>query len=310
MLPAFCIAGAVLMDDITNNTNNRLVKMTGDRYGFEEYPLRRHGGPTSGRARFFISNSFFNIQNRYIKFAQSFGSVSLQVVIPTAVIVIFGLICTSLLITTNINSSFFELVTFLDQILPNYDEKTSALTGSSTYTLSSTDISSPNKSKDKVTMVGNHWIFGTFWIPKYVYGKDHNFKGFFTKGSVDTDNVVIVADRRLLDAVSSENPEKHIKELQNLYNNANTIAEFKERRMDYNDDIYPYQSMSENRGIGRIEIKTINHILTLSNLNITEARGSITSLQNDNSNLTWITGGQWNLYSTNSGHNELIIQTP
>jgi len=299
VLPVFCIAAAVLIDD----TTNRLVKMTGGRYGFKEYPSREHVVPTSGRSRIFSSNSFFNIRSKYIKFSERFGSVSLQVIIPTAVIVIFGLVCTSLLISTNVNSSLFELVTFLDQILPHYNEKTSALTGSSTYTLSSIDTSSPNKSKDKITMVGNHWIFGTFWVPKYVYGKDHDFKGFFTKGSVDTDNVVIVADRRLLDAVSSESPEKHIKELQTLYNNANTIAEFKERRTDYNEGIYPYQSMSENRGIGRVEIKTINHILTLSNLNITEAKGSITSLQNDNSNLTWITGGQWKLYPTNPGHN-------
>ena len=80
-----------------------------------------------------------------------------------------------------------------------------------------------------------------------------------------------------------------------------TIAEFKERRVDFDDDIYPYQSMSENRGIGRIEIKTINHILDLSNLNITEARGSIASLQKDNNNATWITGGIWELNSRNLG---------
>ena len=216
VLPALCIAAAVLIED----TTNRLVVMTKGRYGFEDYPLRRHGVSTSSRSRILDSNGFIYIYDRYIKFHRTLGSISPAVVIPTAIIVIFGLICTSLLITTNINSSFFELVTFLDQVLPHYYEKTSALTGTSTYTLSSTDIANTNKSKDKVTMVGNHWIFGTFWIPKYVYGKDHDFKGFFTKGSVDTEKVVIVADRRLLDAISSESPEKHIKELNSLYSNA------------------------------------------------------------------------------------------
>ena len=104
-------------------------------------------------------------------------------------------------------------------------------------------------------MIGNHWIFGTFWIPKYVYGEDHVFKGFFTQASVGTDKVLIVADSRLLDAISSENPPEHIRELQTLYNNSTTIANFEEKRQKFNDKIYPFQSMSENRGIGKIEIK-------------------------------------------------------
>jgi hypothetical protein len=88
-----------------------------------------------------------------------------------------------------------------------------------------------------------------------VYDEDHIFKGFFTRGSVDTEKVLIVADSRLRDAVSSENPEDHIAELQAFYDNSTTVANFEEKRPKFNGNIYPYQSMSENRGIGKVEIK-------------------------------------------------------
>ena len=48
-------------------------------------------------------------------------TTTLLVIMVTA-ITIFGLVSTSLLITTNVNSSFFEMVTFVSQSLPNYKE--------------------------------------------------------------------------------------------------------------------------------------------------------------------------------------------
>jgi len=183
-------------------------------------------------------------------------------------ITIFGLVSTTLLITTNVNSSFFEMVTFVSQSLPNYKKISenrdvnkglcfwcSIPVNRNTVDEKSSSDKDQTNEEDRVTIVGNHWIFGTFWIPKYVYGEDHIFKGFFTRDSVGTEKVLIVADSRLLDAVSSDNPEDHIKELQVLYNNSTTVANFEEKRPKFNANIYPYQSMSENRGIGKIEIK-------------------------------------------------------
>ena len=204
--------------------------------------------------------------DNYLRLVMKLPTTTLLVIMVTT-ITIFGLVSTSLLITTNVNSSFFEMVTFVSQSLPNYKEvgakderkglclwcnvPISRYNGEELNANDAEDTSEDNK----VTVIGNHWIFGTFWIPKYVYGEDHVFKGFFTQGSVGTDKVLIVADSRLLDAVSSENPTEHIRELQTLYNNSTTIANFEEKRQKFNDKIYPFQSMSENRGIGKIEIK-------------------------------------------------------
>jgi hypothetical protein len=43
--------------------------------------------------------------------------------------------------------------------------------------------------------------------------------------------------------------------LQALYDNSTTLANFEEKRQKFNDWIYPFQSMSENRGIGKIEVR-------------------------------------------------------
>ena len=158
------------------------------------------------------------------------------------------------------------MVTFVSQSLPNYKAVDTKDGGKGLCLWCNAPInrnSGEGMNEDaeetdednKVTVIGNHWIFGTFWIPKYVYGLDHVFKGFFTEASVDTEKVLIVADSRLLDAISSENPDEHIRELQALYDNSTTVARFEEKRPKFNDQIYPFQSMSENRGIGKIEVK-------------------------------------------------------
>ena len=188
-------------------------------------------------------------------------------VIMVASVTVFGLASTSLLVTANINSSFFEMVTFVSQNLPNYKEIDAKDRGTGLCLWCNTPINRHSGGEsaeeeaeepdedNRVTVIGNHWIFGTFWIPKYVYGLDHIFKGFFTEASVETNKILIVADSRLLDAISSENPNEHIRELQALYNNSTTVAKFEEKRPKFNDEIYPFQSMSENRGIGKIEVR-------------------------------------------------------
>src|SRR6476619_7320516 len=76
----------------------------------------------------------------------------LQRLLPFATIAaigIFGLVSTTILVTTNVNTSYFQVYAFIAQHLP---------------TLKQNDYDS----NDMVTMVGNHWIQGFSWIPKYV----------------------------------------------------------------------------------------------------------------------------------------------
>jgi hypothetical protein len=280
LLPVFCISGALLIDGLAGAIAKKPRARAYDT--LDGYTTREKASYSGNKPKaLYVLRRFYDI----IRSVTRLPATTMLVIMVT-VIVIFGVISTSLLITTNVNSSFFEMVTFVSQHLPNYksaayypyigsaaeinrdddadengENKGLCLwcTAPSNRNIGGEDNKNEreetNEEEDRVTLIGNHWIFGTFWIPKFVYDEDHIFKGFFTRGSVDTEKVLIVADSRLLDAVSSENPEDHIAELQALYDDSTTVANFEEKRPEFNDKIYPYQSMSENRGIGKIEIK-------------------------------------------------------
>jgi dolichyl-phosphate-mannose-protein mannosyltransferase len=261
VLPVFCIAGALLLDGVAS--------ILGRKPGVTSYSTLDNYTTDNRLPSMAIKIGVLSILRRF--YDKYLGRVmrlpkTTLIVIMVVPITIFGILSTSLLVTANINSSFFEMVTFVSQSLPNYKEVDTKDGGKGLCLWCNAPInrnSGEGMNEDaketdednKVTVIGNHWIFGTFWIPKYVYGLDHVFKGFFTEASVDTEKVLIVADSRLLDAISSENPDEHIRELQALYGNSTTVAKFEEKRPKFNDQIYPFQSMSENRGIGKIEVK-------------------------------------------------------
>ena len=263
LLPAFCISGAILIEGGTNLLTRRWTLRSHniiEYFSHKGISMKREGS---------VRSIIGLLYRQYMKVINSFSSTRILAII-VIIIGLFGLTSTSILITTNVNSSFLEMVTFISQSLPKYNDPdndsykkqsgkglcfwcSGAL---NKYVGVGQNNNREEMNKDnKVTMIGNHWIFGTFWIPKYVYGNDHEFKGFFTKGSVDTDKVLIVADSRLLDAISSEDLDRHLKELKSLYDHSTISATFVENRTYYDENIYPYQSMSENRGIGKIEVK-------------------------------------------------------
>src|SRR5207244_3615218 len=90
----------------------------------------------------------------------------IQQILPFAIISgigIFGLISTSMLIATNVNSSFFQVYAFVVQHLPQ----------SSGSSDSSNNNDNNNNDNNKVTLLGRHWwVWNTFWISKYVFHKD------------------------------------------------------------------------------------------------------------------------------------------
>ena len=260
VLPAFCIAGAVFIDVLSS----MFAKKPSARTTLDDYYIQKGISTTYNKG---VTRVRKLINYMLPKYKNGPSNTTIMAIV-VGVITIFGLFSSTMLITTNVNSSFFEMVTFISQALPEYVEKSDndegddskglciwCTTPTNSYPRGEEPEAEEINEANKVTMIGNHWIFGTFWIPKYVYHKDHDFKGFFTNGTVGTEKVLIVADRRLLDAISSGQPEEHLRELRNLYENSATVATFKENRSEFNDDIYPYQSMSENRGIGQIEVR-------------------------------------------------------
>jgi hypothetical protein len=90
-------------------------------------------------------------------------------------IVVFGIISTTLLVSTDLTSTYFDLYAYLVKSLP----------------------ASNNKVDSTVTMIGPHWTRSFFWIPKYIFNKDLIFKDYdptiFLKGTPVSEKVIFLA---------------------------------------------------------------------------------------------------------------------
>jgi hypothetical protein len=161
-----------------------------------------------------------------------------QTILPYAIIsaiAIFGLVSTTMLITTNVNSSYFQVYAFIVQHLP--------------------DISNNSNNNTKPIMMGSAWMQEFSWIPKYIFNKDHDFKGFYGKNlPVKDEKVLLLVDGNDYKRYILKDEEKITKQKQ-LYTDTRQLVKFKGESAKFDYDTYPYTNMKESRGIGRIEIR-------------------------------------------------------
>ena len=149
-----------------------------------------------------------------------------------------------MLITTNVTSTYFKIYASIVQYLTN--EK-------------ATDHN--NNNNNVITMIGRHWTRGLYWIPKYVYNIDLDFKKVDTVNdiplSVKGGKAVIIVDNTIKRSLSDNNKNdiQNGQRQLNMYYNTIPIAIFKDKSMHYDLDKYPYASMSENRDTNWVEIR-------------------------------------------------------
>jgi hypothetical protein len=167
-----------------------------------------------------------------------------QQILPFAVIsgiIIFGLVSTTMLITTNVNSTVYKALAVIIQKLPNRDD---------------TNNTSP------VTLVGAP---NYFWLPRYAYDKDFVDKTYYSGSPPKTQKYVVVADRGYMasksgTAISTEDinptrPPNH--SLQDLLDNSHTIAIFlPDDTAKHYAKNYPYLDIRQNPRSTAIEIKS------------------------------------------------------
>jgi hypothetical protein len=190
-------------------------------------------------------------------------NMKVRKIIPVAMISaigIFGLVSTTMLITSNVTSSYFKVYSFLVSYLAN-------------QILHNNHVDLTGKAEDdKIAMVGRHWTQSFYWIPKYVLDVDLDFKKINKaddiKGSInDKERSLIIVDRSMRESLSSGNEISNKTE-------TNTPSYFLTPIATFSDDnpayayIYPYTSMSENRDIQWVQIRELNfstHNLTSIN---------------------------------------------
>ncbi|MGB8022917.1 MAG: hypothetical protein WCF06_01215 [Nitrososphaeraceae archaeon] len=170
LLPVFCIAGAILIEDISNK----------------------------------------------IRIKRKVQKMLLPFIIVSAIGII-GLINTTTLITTNVNSSYFKAAAFVDQYLQNI-----------------------NHNSNKTTVIADPFFL---WIPQYIFQLDQNYKMYFDNTPVKTQKVLLIVDHGLMNSMLRK--DDAAKQLRNIYNspNAKMLARFGEsENRDNQISIYQYDS--------------------------------------------------------------------
>ena len=170
LLPVFCVAGAILIEDISNKI--RIKK---------------------------------KVQKTLLPF------------IIVSAIGIIGLINTTTLITTNVNSSYFKAAAFVDQYLQNI-----------------------NHNSNKTTVIADPFFL---WIPQYIFQLDQDYKMYFDNTPVKTQKVLLIVDHGLLNSMLRK--DDAAKQLRDIYNspNAKMLARFGEsENRDNQISIYQYDS--------------------------------------------------------------------
>jgi Dolichyl-phosphate-mannose-protein mannosyltransferase len=165
--------------------------------------------------------------------------------VSVSLIVIFGLVNTTLLITTSLNFPTFESVAFTVNYLQQQQQQQHYNTNNNKH-----------QNNEAITIISNAYYL---WIPQYVFeNKDRDittYRSYDTKLPVTTKNILLIVDNGFKDIISAN--DKHGKYLRDIHNNStNTLAVFPDTVGYYDLGKYPYNSIRENLVPGKIEIRT------------------------------------------------------
>jgi hypothetical protein len=120
---------------------------------------------------------------RLIELSKKIPPKKIQPILPfvlISIVGIFGLITTTMLITTNVNSSYFEAAAFLTQYLSN----SSGIIGNN---------------NDKISVISYPFYL---WIPQYVFHLKHDYIPFYMISSIKTEKILFIVDRSFLEGLS------------------------------------------------------------------------------------------------------------
>jgi hypothetical protein len=194
-----------------------------------------------GAARLIVITSDL-IQKKTVKHLLSFGVIF--------TIGIFGLVSTTMLITTNVTSSYFKAAEFIARSLPT-----------------------PNGyNNNQVLVTGGVGLASYTWIPQHILGLDHDFRMLHILFSVNpaqtnTTEAVFVVDKlfdnTMMALMNLQDSYElgFLIQLLKVYNSTERIATFTGNTDSYDTETYPYFSMKFNNqltpsGPDRIDIRS------------------------------------------------------
>ncbi len=182
-----------------------------------------------------LIDSLQKIVKRYISKALSFT-------VPIAFCV-FGFVITSILISANVNSNYYEVYASIAKNLPV----------------------AKNTNNSAVTVIGSHWwIWDSYWITEFILHDHHDivdphFDPHFKK-QINTTMVLFVADNKFLDDFSHNLRTRNYQNIKNLFEESKIVANITDNVTSKNNGQYPYNIFSimilnENHPTGSVQIR-------------------------------------------------------
>lgn len=167
-------------------------------------------------------------------------------------IALFGLISTSILISTDLTEAQFASVAYISNALvPTND---SFINKNHT----NTNLSYNDGNTNQITVISSP-IFS--WVYKYVFKNDYAFTHIRDTQPIKTEKLILLVDstyKHVISGIEGENATQ-IKRLTTIYNNSDIAALFKGDTSDINRKMYPYTGIdSASIGSRTQEIRT-NH---------------------------------------------------
>jgi Dolichyl-phosphate-mannose-protein mannosyltransferase len=167
------------------------------------------------------------------------GSRRLKKFLPhilISAVIIFGFLITTMLIETNLNTSYFQLNLFMVRELEHHGSNLQNQANS-----------------DSTTIIGSHRTRVLMWIPMYIFNDNVIFRETdipndnFTE-PVRTKKFVLIADSNLLSRLTSTDQNERDRRVTELYyNTSETIATF----IDKVSNRYDFMNIESNYGFGR-----------------------------------------------------------
>jgi Dolichyl-phosphate-mannose-protein mannosyltransferase len=175
------------------------------------------------------------------KTVKKYVSTALSLTIPAA-FCIFGFLVTSMLISTDVNSNYYEVYASIAKNLP-----------------------ATINTNSSVTVIGSHWwIWNSYWITQLVLHDYHDildphFDPHFKK-QINTTKVLFIADNKFLKDFSQNIKTKNYQNIKNLFEESKIVANITDNVTSKNNGQYPYNIMSimilnENHPTGQVQIR-------------------------------------------------------
>ncbi len=170
---------------------------------------------------------FSTILRKYYNRIQEYMAISL-----ITSIIVMSLFFTITLISSNVNSPYFQLVSFLNEVIPGNEDETNA--------------------SEKVAVVGPNGSWSFIWLVKYIFERDIDFR-WFDHGSdylgepVSTQKFLLVVDREMRYSIFLSNSnEEHVRQIRMLYDNSTPLKIFNSSMYGDNPRKYPYTNIFDD----------------------------------------------------------------